>query len=295
MLGEYLKSHREKLNLTLNDISALTKISPKHLLSIENNEFNKIPGELFVRSFIKEYAKSVSIDPAEALRLYAETVKPVVQTDVITVKTESNNKSILYIVLSLIILAGVIYFVYNYPTNEPKDDANIQEKESPTISSSVAPEKNNTTPKPVTPEPITPEPLKPEPITSSPVSPDTQITAKENTLPKLPDTQKIKDIIKEKITDISKPEDSKTEVSNNHELKITALSDSWLYIKVDNEKTFDMILKAGESKRWRADKIFFIKTGNAAGINVIFDGKELGVLGNKGEVKTLILPEKTSN
>lgn len=319
MLGEYLKNHREKLNLTINDIASMTKISPKYLLYIEENNFKNMPGELFTRSFIKEYAKSVSVNPEEALHLYEETVKPAVSTEVAPIKTEMRNKmSILYIVTSLIVLAIVIYLVYTYPSNKtvlPEKKAevavNVQKQETEIIKPTEPQTSETVIPQPSESVKIQQsEPVKLDKsaekevekpvgkLVENPINKSAEksaekskgsITPKQYVIPIVPDN-KIQALAKAKPKDITN-----IESANKHELKIEALSDAWILIKIDNDKTYDMILKAGQTRKWSADSNFILKTGNIGGINISFDGKELGTLGKVGEVKTVTLPEKEAN
>jgi hypothetical protein len=50
-----------------------------------------------------------------------------------------------------------------------------------------------------------------------------------------------------------------------------------------------MTLKRGEKLNFKAQEGFSLKLGNAGGVQVIFDGKDMGKLGKKGQVVTLNL------
>jgi cytoskeletal protein RodZ len=69
-LGEYLKKGREARNFSLTDISDYTKISKLYLDSLENDDYTKMPAELYVKGYISSYALCVGIDEREALKLY---------------------------------------------------------------------------------------------------------------------------------------------------------------------------------------------------------------------------------
>ena len=51
-------------------------------------------------------------------------------------------------------------------------------------------------------------------------------------------------------------------------------------------------MKPGDSVRWHARNGFFLKIGNAGGIKLVLNGKEVGKLGEEGEVVKINLPEK---
>lgn len=69
------------------------------------------------------------------------------------------------------------------------------------------------------------------------------------------------------------------------ELRITAAEETWLAIGVDDESEKSLILKPGDSRTWTARDGFTLTIGNAGGITVSLDGRELPKLGNSGQVR----------
>jgi cytoskeletal protein RodZ len=69
-ITRYLKKGREAQNISLSDISDLTKISKMYLDSLEKDEYTKIPGEPYVKGYISSYAECVGINAHEALKMY---------------------------------------------------------------------------------------------------------------------------------------------------------------------------------------------------------------------------------
>ena len=51
-LGDYLKKGREARNISLSDVSDLTKISKIYLECLEKDEYTKIPGKPYVKGYI---------------------------------------------------------------------------------------------------------------------------------------------------------------------------------------------------------------------------------------------------
>lgn len=66
---------REARGVTLREISDQTRISMRYLEAIENNDYKRLPGGIFNRSFVKAYAKYVGFDEKEALEAYARTMR----------------------------------------------------------------------------------------------------------------------------------------------------------------------------------------------------------------------------
>lgn len=65
-VGTTLRAARERRNLSIDRIAAATKIAPAILHAIERNDFDRIPGGLFTRGYIRAYAREVGLD-GEAL------------------------------------------------------------------------------------------------------------------------------------------------------------------------------------------------------------------------------------
>ncbi|MBI5478478.1 MAG: helix-turn-helix domain-containing protein [Deltaproteobacteria bacterium] len=68
--GEHLRREREVRNIALQDVSRTTKIPLRSLEKLEAGEYEALPGEVFVRGFIKSYARCVGLDDESALLLY---------------------------------------------------------------------------------------------------------------------------------------------------------------------------------------------------------------------------------
>jgi cytoskeletal protein RodZ len=74
-LGEKFKKAREKKQMDLSKIEEITKIQTQYLIAIENGDYKKIPGEIYLKNFLKIYAKALNLDQKEILKLYQEEQK----------------------------------------------------------------------------------------------------------------------------------------------------------------------------------------------------------------------------
>jgi len=66
-IGEQLKAARLKKNLSLDDVQTSTKIQERYLEAIENNNLGILPGDFYVRAFIRQYALAVDLNPEDLL------------------------------------------------------------------------------------------------------------------------------------------------------------------------------------------------------------------------------------
>jgi len=62
-VGERLREARERQKVTLHAIAEKTNISVRFLDAIEKNQFDKLPGGIFTRGFIRSYASQVGLEP----------------------------------------------------------------------------------------------------------------------------------------------------------------------------------------------------------------------------------------
>jgi cytoskeletal protein RodZ len=78
-LGQALASERKKNKITLEEISQTTNISLKSLKALENEEFHRIPGEFYLRSYIKSYLKAIGCDEKAFFKAYNDALQAVRQ------------------------------------------------------------------------------------------------------------------------------------------------------------------------------------------------------------------------
>ncbi len=68
--GSWLRRQREAREIGLRDISSASKISIRYLEALEEDRFEVLPASVFVRGFLREYAKIVGLDPDEVVNSY---------------------------------------------------------------------------------------------------------------------------------------------------------------------------------------------------------------------------------
>ena len=74
-IGEQLRLAREERGIGLREICEQTRISVHYLEAIEANDYKRLPGGVFNRSFIKAYAKCVGYDEREAIEGYTRYLR----------------------------------------------------------------------------------------------------------------------------------------------------------------------------------------------------------------------------
>jgi cytoskeleton protein RodZ len=68
--GERLKSERELREVTVKEIASATRIAPKFLEALENEDWNKLPGGVFGRGFVRSIARYLGLSEENLLSDY---------------------------------------------------------------------------------------------------------------------------------------------------------------------------------------------------------------------------------
>lgn len=65
MVGQRLREAREAKGLSVEDIAAQTRIPTRHLISLEESDWDKLPAATYSIGFAKNYAGAIGLDRAE--------------------------------------------------------------------------------------------------------------------------------------------------------------------------------------------------------------------------------------
>jgi len=79
-LGERLKHEREARGVSLDAIAKHTRIGVRSLKAIEEEAFDQLPGGIFNKSFIRQYAQYLGLNEEQAVHDYLRTVAALKET-----------------------------------------------------------------------------------------------------------------------------------------------------------------------------------------------------------------------
>jgi cytoskeleton protein RodZ len=255
-VGKTLKRARLEQGLDLCTVAAQTKISAKYLEAIESDDRKILPSGFFYKSFVEQYAKSLSLDTqeidAEVDRvLSADEPLPlpgfesVVARNVppITFAHRFHTRRLITSVVSLVlVLAGCsgVYAWWHGSLKGAIDHLHVFAKPKSTAAN-VQVEKR--APRASAPQQTFVQPL------SVPIS--------------LASDYKVM-------------------------LELMAHEATWLSVSSDGRPVFSGILQANQTKSVGGKQFAKLRVGNAAGIEVRLNGKLLGQLGARGQVLTVL-------
>jgi cytoskeletal protein RodZ len=121
-IGEQLRLAREDRGIPLREISDQTRISMHYLEAIESNDYKRLPGGIFNRSFVKAYDEKEAVDGyARYMRESGNALEDVATTPLqskVYTDAPATRSPVLTVVLAIVILAiltaaalGVVHWV----------------------------------------------------------------------------------------------------------------------------------------------------------------------------------------
>jgi len=288
--GSYLKHERELRGITLEAISGTTKIHIRFLRALENNNFEELPGDVFIKGYIRSYADIIGSDPEETLNVYEEFVGNKVPEKNLDSVNQSNISAIKFLGYALI---GLIVLALVFSAKILLSNQKISAEKSLNNSFSLF-------------EKI----FKKDTIQGNKNDLEKKEILKEDLFPvKKPVTKELIDLAKEQ--KISKPQvelkrkesiffpnkDQNLGVLEKPlKLTIKVKSDSWFNMTIDNFREEDFILPAGKEKSFFGEKAFRLTIGNNKDTELILNGKNLVIpYGNENVVKDFIITAKLIN
>lgn len=79
------------------------------------------------------------------------------------------------------------------------------------------------------------------------------------------------------------------------EVKLSALENTWLSLAADGHEVFKGMLKADESKIIEGHRTAQVRTRNAGGVEIVFNGRPLGKIGPEGQIRTVVFTKDSYN
>lgn len=252
MIGDKLRNERERQKLTIQDIAKGTSIRSVYIDAIEKGEYDKLPGKVYAKGFVRNYAAFLRLDADAAVHQFTEENHPedvaaAVETeerlqaaeertrnevrnklatgsDFREHVSESNNRQNAWLIAVIVLLvAGGAYFLF------AMDDGNTASK-----------------------------------------TPAKQVTQSA------------------KKTNSSKPVEKKQEEPavkvDGVELMAKFTDRCWTQVVADGKTVYEGTMEAGKSETWKGKSKVVITAGNAGAVELSVNGKSMGKAGDVGQV-----------
>ena len=263
MVGYTLRQERERQNLSINDIEQGTSIRAVYIEAIENGEYDKLPGAVYTKGFIKNYAKFLEMDAEAAAKEFAADMaelsaeneaanatnvaeenisekkveptpsKPEKKSIGYSIQNEGRSSSNKLIFAAVILIAALAGGLWSWLSSSEGDVAKVDP--------------------PVKQE----QPIAQEPTPKTDPTP----VASANPEPEQPKTPSDKVAIQARFNDRC-----------------------WALVTVDGAVVQEGVIDGGQTLSWEGKENVTFRLGNAGAVEFFQDGKSLGVQGGVGDV-----------
>lgn len=88
-VGDILKQAREDKHITLEQASEITKIRLAYLKALEEGDYDKLPSEVYVRGFLRNYAEFLELPVEDVFAFFRRDYKR--QSEVPSYPTQTTN------------------------------------------------------------------------------------------------------------------------------------------------------------------------------------------------------------
>jgi len=291
-IGETLHRERVRRGWSLEQIATETKIGLHLLQAMEANEFDRLPGGVFARNFARQYARVLGIDEEEIVAAFKQqfeapaqpvpapepkhhTLRFVRLSQFKQLRERVRRDSSLCALVWLIVAALACATVYSFWQKSRRAVAASQTsaawskpaaKRPPTARPNSAVLNPAVTPNEgfraaeisdngavrVPPMPVSPAPLAQSP---APVSPGAE----------------------------------KSVFPPSMRVAFTATEPVWVSIKSDGARAYTGTIEGEQPREFDASRKMTVLVGNAGCLKIALNGKPVGPIGPRGEVRLLVL------
>ena len=303
-IGEILRRERLKRNLELGQIAQELKIAPRFLEAIEAGQLDKLPGGLFTKSFTIQYARLLGLDEEKIAGELQRTLDPPPEfpaaveapnpadSAIRVPRVEewesvgesrfrwSSSLSAAALVVVVMLLCSGLYALYAWwqrahrpvaghqsppiaavqqapppaPVQQAPPAASFQQSPSPAVQPFTAPPGTQPSSGAPAPAPSTEQPAPPVAAPPPPVP----VAGASPSHPNAP-----------------------------VRVELTADEPVWVLVRSDGKYFFSGTLGAKESRAFEATSTVLLRLGNAGGVTITLNGKPVGPVGPKGQVRTV--------
>jgi cytoskeletal protein RodZ len=251
--GAYLRSLREEQGKTLEEIAENTKIAVANLDLLERDRYELLPPRVFVRGFIRSYVQELGLSPEDSLRRFEEFTKEGELSDYGAQEPAVFAQEKNYFSFIHRSWFTVILTAIGLISL----GIIILTGATRLFFEDNAAKQSQPTVRTVQPADYGPASVR-----------NGEARSRQQS---------------------AVPESRRT-YGGRKVLEIRAVANAWIRIEADKEPAEELMMGPGEVQVFTANEGFVLQTGNAGGLRVRYDGKELPSLGKMNQTLSLTLP-----
>lgn len=274
-IGKQLKSQREVLGLTLDDVEQHTHLRIRYLNALESGEIDELPSSVQGRGMLKNYAAFLGLDADQLLLEFAEGLQarlieapPEPQEPLVRSRPTAHRREKQFLSRDLVIgiLMGLFLVLFIIWGAIQVTSLRAEEEVEPTAPSIAEVLNPSSTPSQIPTLTSTASSFQEENSEAGGIVAERSVIEQTQEVIFLSDTS-----------------DGAVQV------QIVAQQRAWMRITVDGDVEFNGRILPGNIYGFAGEDYVEITTGNGAGLQVFYNGQDLGILGTFGEVINFVI------
>lgn len=274
-VGEQLRLAREARGLQVSDIAQTLKLGPRQVEALEGSDWNALPGNTFIRGFVRNYARLIQIDPAPLMTQLDRVLEKPVNSLAVSEVTPTamphsgsvvsrRSKLVVLVGAGLVALAAVAYFLM------PGDLSSLRESTQSLLDSLAR--KDEPTPAAPLDEPVFPPGSTPQQVMNPQVLVPAEAPAPGAASP-------------------VSPAEEAAAAATAPQMRFLFDKESWLEVRDrDNKVVFSQRLMAGTEQTLSGQGPLSLTIGYAPGVRVFWHGQAVDLAPHtRGDVAHLVL------
>jgi cytoskeleton protein RodZ len=262
-----------KRSKNLTEIAAETRISRRYLEAIEADNVSELPGDFFYKAFIRQYARVLELDERTTHQIVGAAVTipepdPVPALNLVYEKAQNGASTRWHpstgvaVGVLVVVLAGGsgLYALWQ------RSQSRAEEPVTPVATAPSPASVETTAVQP--PAAASPPPTTPAPVTGT--SPTTATVPGTESPPTAAPAQPVA-VSEGQVT-----------------VDVTATETAWVQVSSEGKTVFIGTLEPNQPRSFAVGPNGKLLTGNAGAVEVRMNGKPLGALGPKGQVRTVL-------
>ena len=306
-VGESLRRERLKRNLELEEISHDLKISTRFLQAIENDQYDKLPGGVFAKSFVRQYARLLGLNeedladqvqqmlgPPPEIPQFAEKAAsvPPIQVPKVDEWETVGDKRFHWsgwlsaaVFVAVMLVCSAVYAWIQRPksittaqASPPTHSAAQNQSQAAAQNSTQASAPNPTQSAP--PAPVVAQQVPPPVVTPAPPASNAQPPVASAPAPDQKPAE-------EKPAPAPTGATAAPNPAATVHVEITADEAVWVLARTDGKYAFSTTMDPHTTRNVEGVKEVTLRLGNAGGVSISLNGKPIGPAGPKGQVRTI--------
>lgn len=263
MVGDILRSEREKQGLTIKDVENETSIRALYIEAIENSDQKSLPSEVYVKGFIRNYAEFLRLDADALVRQYREEIhggedlpQPVAAIPVaeggmhgpftsgsdFRERVQKSHRTQNVLVAVGVVFVAFIGSIYYFFGDEPPE-----KQTTASVASDTAARKELATSRNGGASPASTSYKEREPAAESSLA-------------------------------VASP------LNGSVEVLATFTGRCWIQAVADGKVVYEGVAEPNQTLSWKGMERVAVTAGNAGAVDIVYNGRSLGRLGKEGDV-----------